>query len=78
MKILYTVFLIIFSVTLLLAETPEKIIKEIDDLISGIPASTKMAIMIYNPLTQDTLISINHTESMIPASNTKLFTSNST
>ena len=74
MKILYTVFLIIFSVTLLLAETPEKIIKEIDDLISGIPASTKMAIMIYNPLTQDTLISINHTESMIPASNTKLFT----
>ena len=74
MKILDTVFLIIFSVTFLLAETPEKIIKEIDDLISGIPASTKMAIMIYNPLTQDTLISINHTESMIPASNTKLFT----
>ncbi len=33
-----------------------------------------MAIMIYNPLTQDTLVSINHTESMIPASNTKLFT----
>ena len=74
MKILTAVFLTIFSVTLLLAETPEKIIKEIDDLISGIPASTKMAIMIYNPLTQDTLISINHTESMIPASNTKLFT----
>ena len=74
MKILYTVFLIIFSATFLFAETPEKIIKEIDDLISGIPASTKMAIMIYNPLTQDTLISINHTESMIPASNTKLFT----
>ena len=74
MKILTAVFLTIFSVTFLFAETPEKIIKEIDDLISGIPASTKMAIMIYNPLTQDTLISINHTESMIPASNTKLFT----
>jgi D-alanyl-D-alanine carboxypeptidase/D-alanyl-D-alanine-endopeptidase (penicillin-binding protein 4) len=74
MKILAAVFLTIFSVTLLLAETPEKIIKEIDDLISGIPASTKMAVMIYNPLTQDTLVSINHTESMIPASNTKLFT----
>ena len=74
MKILTAVFLTIFSVTFLVAETPEKIIKEIDDLISGIPASTKMAIMIYNPLTQDTLISINHTESMIPASNTKLFT----
>jgi serine-type D-Ala-D-Ala carboxypeptidase/endopeptidase (penicillin-binding protein 4) len=74
MKILTAVFLTIFSVTFLVAETPEKIIKEIDELISGIPASTKMAIMIYNPLTQDTLISINHTESMIPASNTKLFT----
>ncbi|GIK60187.1 MAG: peptidase S13 [Ignavibacteriaceae bacterium] len=33
-----------------------------------------MAVMIYNPLTQDTLFSINHTTSMIPASNTKLFT----
>jgi len=74
MKILAAVLLIILSSNILLAETPEKIIKEIDDLISGIPASTKMAIMIYNPLTQDTLVSINHTESMIPASNTKLFT----
>ncbi|MCK7520646.1 MAG: D-alanyl-D-alanine carboxypeptidase [Ignavibacteriales bacterium] len=33
-----------------------------------------MAIMIYNPLTQDTIFCINHYESMIPASNTKLFT----
>jgi D-alanyl-D-alanine carboxypeptidase/D-alanyl-D-alanine-endopeptidase (penicillin-binding protein 4) len=30
--------------------------------------------MIYNPLTEDTIISINAFESMIPASNTKLFT----
>ena len=74
MKILATFFLIIFSLINLSAEEPEKIIKEIDDLISEIPADTKMAIFIYNPLTQDTLISINHTESMIPASNTKLFT----
>lgn len=74
MKILATFFLIIFSLNSVLAEAPEKIIKEIDDLISEIPAGTKMAIMIYNPLTQDTLVSINHTESMIPASNTKLFT----
>jgi len=74
MKILATFFLFIFSLNNLLAEEPEKIIKEIDYLISEIPADTKMAILIYNPLTQDTLISINHTESMIPASNTKLFT----
>ncbi|MCU0364288.1 MAG: D-alanyl-D-alanine carboxypeptidase/D-alanyl-D-alanine-endopeptidase [Ignavibacteriaceae bacterium] len=68
-------FLVIFSLNNLLAEEPDKIIKEIDELILDIPAGTKMAIMIYNPLTQDTLVSINHTETMIPASNTKLFTS---
>lgn len=74
MKILAALFLIIYSLNNLFAETPEKIIKEIDDLISEIPAGTKMAILIYNPLMQDTLVCINHTESMIPASNTKLFT----
>jgi serine-type D-Ala-D-Ala carboxypeptidase/endopeptidase (penicillin-binding protein 4) len=74
MKILTTIFFIICFLKSISAEAPEKIIKAIDDLISEIPASTKMAIMIYNPLTQDTLVCINHTESMIPASNTKLFT----
>lgn len=74
MKILARLFLIIIFLNSISAEAPEKIIKEIDDLISEVPASTKMAILIYNPLTQDTLVSINHTESMIPASNTKLFT----
>ncbi|MCW8803370.1 MAG: D-alanyl-D-alanine carboxypeptidase/D-alanyl-D-alanine-endopeptidase [Ignavibacteriaceae bacterium] len=74
MKIFTAFFLIVFSLSNISAEAPEKIIKEIGDLISDIPAGTKMAIMIYNPLNQDTLISINHTESMIPASNTKLFT----
>ncbi len=74
MKILAALFLIIYSLNNLFAETPEKIIEEIDDLISEIPAGTKMAILIYNPLMQDTLVCINHTESMIPASNTKLFT----
>ena len=57
-----------------LAETPEKIIQQLNETILEVPASTKMAIMVYDPLTQDTLININHTTSMIPASNTKLFT----
>ena len=74
MKILTTVFVLILFNCSVVAEAPEEILKEIDDLISEIPASTKMAILIYNPLTQDTIISINHTGSMIPASNTKLFT----
>jgi len=60
--------------SIILAEAPDKVLKEIDELISGIPASTRMALMVYNPLTLYTIISINHTESMIPASNTKLFT----
>ncbi|MGB5529506.1 MAG: D-alanyl-D-alanine carboxypeptidase/D-alanyl-D-alanine-endopeptidase [Ignavibacteriaceae bacterium] len=75
MKILTSVFILMFCQCIILAEAPEKILKEIDNLISDIPASTRTAIMIYNPLTQDTIISINTTEPMIPASNTKLFTS---
>ncbi len=47
-----------------------KIRKELDAL----PANTEIGILVYNPLTEDTIISVNHTRSMIPASNTKLFT----
>ena len=75
MKVLTSVFILIFCHCIILAEVPEKILKEIDKLILDIPASTRTAIMVYNPLTEDTLISINTTEPMIPASNTKLFTS---
>jgi D-alanyl-D-alanine carboxypeptidase len=75
MKVLISVLIMFFSQYIILAEAPEKILKKIDELISGIPASTKTAIMIYNPLTEDTVISINPSEPMIPASNTKLFTS---
>jgi len=74
MKILSAILFIIFYLDVLFAESPEKIIQAINNIISDVPASTKMAILIYNPLTQDTLVSINHTETMIPASNTKLFT----
>jgi D-alanyl-D-alanine carboxypeptidase/D-alanyl-D-alanine-endopeptidase (penicillin-binding protein 4) len=66
--------LVLLSFSNLHAETPDKIIQQLNDMIQEVPASTKMAIMIYDPLTQDTLVSINHTASMIPASNTKLFT----
>jgi D-alanyl-D-alanine carboxypeptidase/D-alanyl-D-alanine-endopeptidase (penicillin-binding protein 4) len=75
MKAFIFVLILFFYQCTIPAETPDKILKEIDGLISEIPASTRMAIMIYNPLTEDTLISINPAEPMIPASNTKLFTS---
>jgi D-alanyl-D-alanine carboxypeptidase/D-alanyl-D-alanine-endopeptidase (penicillin-binding protein 4) len=75
MKYFIPVLLFITAASSITAETPEGILQKIDKLISGAPAGTRMAVLIYNPLTQDTLISINHTQSMIPASNTKLFTS---
>lgn len=75
MKFFLQLFAILFIQYSVFAETPEKVLEDINQIISEIPSNTKMAIVIYNPLTQDTIININHTESMIPASNTKLFTS---
>ena len=75
MKILVTVLLFVLAQCEILSQVSEELIKELDELIAEVPASTKIAVLIYNPLTQDTIVSINHTESMIPASNTKLFTS---
>ena len=60
--------------TNLFAQVPDNVSKRIDEIIAEVPAGTRMAVLIYNPLTQDTIISINHTQTMIPASNTKLFT----
>lgn len=48
--------------------------KRIDDLLVRLPKSTKAALLIYNPIQRDTLFKLNHTTSMIPASNAKLFT----
>jgi D-alanyl-D-alanine carboxypeptidase/D-alanyl-D-alanine-endopeptidase (penicillin-binding protein 4) len=48
----------------------DQIRKELDAL----PVSTAYGILVYNPLTGDTIFSVNHTRSVIPASNTKLFT----
>ncbi|NUM62264.1 MAG: D-alanyl-D-alanine carboxypeptidase/D-alanyl-D-alanine-endopeptidase [Ignavibacteriaceae bacterium] len=72
-SLLKLLFFVLFCYNLF-AETPEKIFEHLNKMILDVPKSTKMAVMIYNPLTQDTLFSINHTTSMIPASNTKLFT----
>lgn len=52
----------------------EELEKQIEKLLNVIPASTKIGLLIYNPIMRDTLFKVNHTSSMIPASNTKLFT----
>lgn len=64
-------YLIIYP---LLATSKEEIKGKIENVLSKLPATTNIGLMIYNPLLQDTILSINHTLSMIPASNTKLFT----
>jgi len=66
-------FLILYQFTSL-PQVPDKLSKQIDNLIAEVPVSTNMAILIYNPLTQDTITGINPKQTMIPASNTKLFT----
>jgi D-alanyl-D-alanine carboxypeptidase/D-alanyl-D-alanine-endopeptidase (penicillin-binding protein 4) len=75
MKIFVTVLSLLLVQYNILSQVPEELIKELDEYIAEVPAGTNMAVLIYNPLTQDTIISINHTQTMIPASNTKLFTS---
>lgn len=52
----------------------EELKKQIEDLLNIIPASTKVGLLIYNPILRDTIFQVNHSMSMIPASNTKLFT----
>lgn len=68
-----------FSILLLcslqiFAASKEIIKSKIESALAKIPSTTTVAILIYNPLTQDTIFQINHTLSVIPASNTKLFT----
>lgn len=47
---------------------------KINHILSKLPSTTRAGILIYDPITRDTLFALNDTESMIPASNTKLFT----
>ncbi len=46
----------------------------IASVINKLPATTNVGIIIFNPLTQDTIFQRNAYSTMIPASNTKLFT----
>ena len=54
--------------------TKEELKKQIENFLNVIPASTKVGLLIYNPILRDTIFKVNHSMSMIPASNTKLFT----
>lgn len=48
--------------------------KRIDEALTKLPPNTKIAVLIFDPLRQDTIYRLNYNSSMIPASNTKIFT----
>jgi len=58
----------------LFPQSDDAVKKEIESILKKLPSTTKVALLIVKPLTQDTIFQLNHTRSMIPASNTKLFT----
>jgi D-alanyl-D-alanine carboxypeptidase/D-alanyl-D-alanine-endopeptidase (penicillin-binding protein 4) len=69
-----TILLIFVSCFFINADSYDDIKTKINNVLNKLLAGTRIGMLIYNPLTRDTIYSINHTESMIPASNTKLFT----
>jgi D-alanyl-D-alanine carboxypeptidase/D-alanyl-D-alanine-endopeptidase (penicillin-binding protein 4) len=67
------VFILIISINLF-ATSIEEAKSRIEQIINNLPESTDIAILVYNPLTKDTIFKYNSKKPMIPASNTKLFT----
>jgi serine-type D-Ala-D-Ala carboxypeptidase/endopeptidase (penicillin-binding protein 4) len=72
MKKIFILICLLVSVTY--ATSKEEIKGIIANIIGRLPASTNLGIIIYNPLTQDTIFQKNAFVSMTPASNTKLYT----
>ena len=63
----------IFSGWLNLFST-SNISSKIEKIIKKLPGSTSIAIMVYDPISMDTIYQRNINKIMVPASNTKLFT----
>ncbi len=71
--IIIFILLILFS-NFLNAGSKQEFESKIKNILSKIPSTTNTAILIYNPLNQDTIIKQNIYAQMIPASVTKLYT----
>lgn len=69
------VFILIFFIINLTSVFSQQLIGKVDAILNSVPAGTSYGILIINPLTSDTLYARNISQSLIPASNTKLFTS---
>ncbi|RPI65815.1 MAG: hypothetical protein EHM47_18090, partial [Ignavibacteriales bacterium] len=68
------VLITFLTFTSVLLSGNDEIKEKINSFLAKLPSSTKMSILIINPMGEDTLYSSGHTMPMIPASNTKLFT----
>jgi D-alanyl-D-alanine carboxypeptidase/D-alanyl-D-alanine-endopeptidase (penicillin-binding protein 4) len=75
MKIKTIIIFVILIAGRINASEPGYLQSKIDLILKNVPRSTKYGIMIYNPLTKETLYRRNIEETIKPASNTKLFTS---
>ena len=73
-KTFFVCIIILITIVNLYPSTTEEIQAKINAILEKLPASTRTSILVCQPLTGDTIFSINHTKSMIPASNIKLFT----
>jgi D-alanyl-D-alanine carboxypeptidase/D-alanyl-D-alanine-endopeptidase (penicillin-binding protein 4) len=70
----YVLIIFLFITNILTASSREETVNRINKLLASVPNGTKVGVVIYNPLIQDTIFSLNPKQSMIPASLTKLFT----
>ncbi len=71
MKALYYLLFLLLTMNIGAQSLRRNIAEKLDKL----PADTKTAVFIYDLTNKETLFSLNATDEMIPASNTKLFTS---
>ncbi len=69
-----TIFVLLLFVSTVYSSSKDEIASGIKHILSRLPSSTHAAVLVFNPLTEDTIFALNEAESMIPASNTKLFT----
>jgi len=72
MKIKILFFLLLTNLVYCISK--EEAVTKINKILATLPANTLSGIIVYNPLTQDTIFSVNEKRQMTPASLTKLFT----
>ena len=72
MKIKILFFLLLTNLVYCISK--EEAVTKINKILASLPTNTISGIIVYNPLTQDTIFSVNEKRQMTPASLTKLFT----